>query len=158
MLEKHVCKGCVVYVSGTLQTRHWRKDGDDSDRFSTEVLLAPGGRVQFLERPNGTNGSNGAEASQAEARESGQPATEATADADVSTSDILRAPWGPVPAFFLGGGWPLHLHAGQGPPTALPTHRAPLPGRCGFGGGDSRCARERPIPPPYPTVHGRPQP
>ena len=54
MLEKHAKKGRLVYVAGKLQTRRWRKDGEDSDRFSTEILLVPGGRVQFLERPNGT--------------------------------------------------------------------------------------------------------
>ena len=99
MLEKHARKGRLVYVSGTLQKRRWRKDGEDSDRFSTELLLAPGGPVPILERPNGTSGSNGAEASQAEARVSDQSATEATADAGVITSDILRTPWGPAPAF-----------------------------------------------------------
>ena len=82
MLEKHARKGRLVYVSGKLQTRRWRKDGEESDRFSTEILLAPGGRIQFLERPNGTSGSNGAEASQAEAQASGQPAAaQAPADA-----------------------------------------------------------------------------
>ena len=53
MLEKHARKGRLVYVSGTLQTRRWRKDGEESDRFSTEIRLAPGGRVQFLDKPNG---------------------------------------------------------------------------------------------------------
>ena len=48
MMEKHAKKGRLVYVSGKLQTRKWRKDGEDSDRFSTEILLVPGGRVQFL--------------------------------------------------------------------------------------------------------------
>ena len=75
IIEKHARKGRPVYVSGTLQTRRWRKDGEDSDRLSTEVLLSPGSRVQFLERPNGTNGSNGAEASQAEAQASRRPGT-----------------------------------------------------------------------------------
>ena len=46
MLEKHAKKGRLVYVSGKLQTRKWRKDGEDSDRYSTEILLVPGGRVQ----------------------------------------------------------------------------------------------------------------
>ncbi len=59
MLEKHAKKGRLVYVAGKLQTRRWRKDGEDSDRFSTEILLVPGGRVQFLDKPNGTAGSNG---------------------------------------------------------------------------------------------------
>ena len=51
MLEKHAKKGRLVFVSGKLQTRKWRKDGEDSDRFSTEILLVPGG--QFLDKPNG---------------------------------------------------------------------------------------------------------
>ncbi len=44
MMEKHAKKGRLVYVSGKLQTRKWRKDGEDSDRFSTEILLVPGGQ------------------------------------------------------------------------------------------------------------------
>ena len=66
MLVKHAKKGRLVYVSGKMQTRKWRKDGEDSDRFSTEILLVPGGRVQFLDKPAGTNG-NGAQASNGEA-------------------------------------------------------------------------------------------
>ena len=66
MLEKHAKKGRLVYVAGKLQTRRWRKDGEDSDRFSTEILLVPGGRVQFLDKPAGTNG-NAAPASDGEA-------------------------------------------------------------------------------------------
>ena len=64
MLVKNARKGRLVYVAGKMQTRRWRKDGEESDRFSTEILLAPGSRVQFLDRPNG----NGA------AAESGEPA------------------------------------------------------------------------------------
>ena len=41
MMEKHAKKGRLVFVSGKLQTRKWRKDGEDSDRFSTEILLGP---------------------------------------------------------------------------------------------------------------------
>ena len=66
MLEKHAKKGRLVYVAGKLQTRKWRKDGEDSDRFSTEILLVPGGRVQFLDRPAGANG-NDAQATDGEA-------------------------------------------------------------------------------------------
>ena len=43
MFEKHARKGRLVYVAGKLQTRKWRKDGEESDRFSTEILLVPGG-------------------------------------------------------------------------------------------------------------------
>ena len=83
MLEKHARKGRLVYVSGVLQTRRWRKDGEDSDRFSTEIRLAPGGRVQFLDKPNGANGSNGQAAQAAPAE-----APEATATAPDLDDDI----------------------------------------------------------------------
>ena len=53
MFEKHARKGRLVYVAGKLQTRRWKKEGEDSDRFSTEIILVPGGRVQFLDRPIG---------------------------------------------------------------------------------------------------------
>ncbi len=58
MLVKNARKGRLVYVAGKMQTRRWRKEGEDSDRFSTEILLVPGSRIQFLDRPNG----NGAQA------------------------------------------------------------------------------------------------
>ena len=47
MMEKHAKKGRLVYVSGKLQTRKWRKDGEDSDRFSTEILLVPAAGCNF---------------------------------------------------------------------------------------------------------------
>ncbi len=62
MLDKHAKKGRLVYVAGKMQTRKWRKDGEDSDRFSTEILLVPGSRIQFLDKPAGANG-NGAQVS-----------------------------------------------------------------------------------------------
>ena len=43
-------EGPPVYVSGKLQTRKWRKDGEDSDRFSTEILLVPGGALARMAR------------------------------------------------------------------------------------------------------------
>ena len=54
MLVKNAKKGRLVYVAGKMQTRRWRKDGEDSDRFSTEIILVPGSRVQFLDRANGS--------------------------------------------------------------------------------------------------------
>ena len=64
MLVKNARKGRLVYIAGKMQTRRWRKDGEDSDRFSTEILLVPGSRIQFLDR---TNGNGAAHASQAAA-------------------------------------------------------------------------------------------
>ena len=59
MLEKHARKGRLVYVEGKLQTRKWRKEGEGSDRYSTEIMLVPGGRVQFLDKPNGNTAPAG---------------------------------------------------------------------------------------------------
>ena len=81
MLERHAKKGRLVYVSGKLQTRRWRKEGEESDRFSTEILLAPGGRIQFLERPNGSD------ATQAESQAASEPAqTQAASQSDLDES------------------------------------------------------------------------
>ena len=80
MLEKHAKKGRLVYIDGKLQTRRWSKPGEDGDRFSTEILLVPGGRVQFLDKPNG----NGAAMSGGQAPAGGpaMPSGGAPAQAD----------------------------------------------------------------------------
>ncbi len=84
MLVKNARKGRLVYVAGKLQTRRWRKEGEDSDRFSTEILLAPGSRVQFLDRPGTVNGN-------AAATEAGEPAmpADAPAQADGTQGDQI---------------------------------------------------------------------
>ena len=61
MFERHAVKGRLVYIDGKLQTRRWSKPGEDGDRFSTEILLVPGGRVQFLDRPNGNGAPQAAD-------------------------------------------------------------------------------------------------
>ena len=86
MLERHARKGRLVYVSGVLQTRRWRKEGEESDRFSTEILLAPGSRVQFLDRPNGNGAA--AEASES-ANGSTTPADGAPAQAGNAEGDEI---------------------------------------------------------------------
>ena len=58
MLVKNARKGRLVYVAGKMQTRRWRRDGEDSDRFSTEILLVPGSRIQFLDRANGNGAAH----------------------------------------------------------------------------------------------------
>ena len=78
MFEKHTRKGRLAYVAGKLQTRKWRKDGEDSDRFSTELILVPGGRVQFLDKHSGTN----SDATQASNGEATPPATSGTDNPD----------------------------------------------------------------------------
>ena len=66
MLEKNARKGRLVYVDGKMQTRRWRKDGEDSDRFSTEILLVPGSRVQFLDKPGGNGAAPAQDAAPAQ--------------------------------------------------------------------------------------------
>ena len=85
MLTKNARKGRLVYVAGKMQTRRWRKDGEDSDRFSTEILLVPGSRVQFLDRPG--NG-NGASAAAAEAPEDGSAASAGGAPSPTADTEI----------------------------------------------------------------------
>ena len=61
MLERHAKKGRLVHAEGKLQTRRWKNDGEDSDRFSTEILVVPGHWVQFLDKPANGNGAQAAE-------------------------------------------------------------------------------------------------
>ena len=84
ILGKHARKGRLVYIDGKLQTRRWRKDGEESDRFSTEILLVPGGRIQFLDKPNGANG-NPAAATEAQPAGNGtaMPADDGDFDDDI---------------------------------------------------------------------------
>ena len=49
MLEKHARKGRLVYISGKLQTTKWQ-DQSGNDRYTTEILIVPGGRVQFMDK------------------------------------------------------------------------------------------------------------
>ena len=53
MFEKHGRKGRLVFVEGKLQTRRWRKDGEETDRYSTEIMVVPGSQVSFLDKPAG---------------------------------------------------------------------------------------------------------
>ena len=66
MLQKHARKGRLVYIDGKLQTRRWSRPGEDSDRYSTEILLVPGCLVRFLDRPNGNGAPVAADPSTAE--------------------------------------------------------------------------------------------
>ena len=86
MLVKNARKGRLIYVAGKLQTRRWRKDGEGSDRFSTEILLAPGSRVQFLDRP-GTVNDNAA------ATDAGEPAMPADTPAQAHGTQGDQTPF-----------------------------------------------------------------
>ncbi len=86
MLQRHAKKGRLIHVEGKMQTRRWRKDGEDSDRFSTEIIVVPGNRVQFYDRPNG-NGAAAADDQAPMSGEAGQAAAVANGD-DVSGMEI----------------------------------------------------------------------
>ena len=87
MLEKHARKGRLVHAEGKLQTRRWSKPGEDGDRFSTEILVVPGNRLQFYDKPNRANG-NGAQAETAPANGEAMPAGSASAQVDDSGMEI----------------------------------------------------------------------
>ena len=76
-LEKHATKGRLVLVEGKLQTRTFTtREGDE--RSSTEILVVPGHRVQFLDKPNGANGDGSGKPANGSARPAG--GTEVPAD------------------------------------------------------------------------------
>ena len=60
MFEKHGRKGRLVFVQGKLQTRRWRKDGEETDRFTTEIMVIPGSQVSFLDKPGATGAAQDA--------------------------------------------------------------------------------------------------
>ena len=86
MLERHARKGRLISVEGKLRTRRWKKDGDDSWRYSTEILVVPGDRVQFYDKPNR---GNGAQAEPAPANGEAMPAGGDPAQADDLESDRI---------------------------------------------------------------------
>ena len=88
MLEKHARKGRLVYIDGKLQTRRWSRPGEDSDRYSTEILLVPGGQVKFLERPNGNGVQAAADPSMAAGDTAMEDAATSSQPADQDDSDI----------------------------------------------------------------------
>ena len=86
MLEKNAKKGRLIHVQGKLQTRRWRKPGEDFERFSTEIIVVPGHRVQFYDKPKG-NGATDAQAPMDDT--AAQTATAADAGGDpTDTNDI----------------------------------------------------------------------
>ena len=81
MLERHARKGRLVYVEGKLQTRRWKKAGEESERSATEILLVPGSRIQFLDRRNGAS------------KPAGDAAQHAAPQADSSTETGSEIPF-----------------------------------------------------------------
>ena len=139
MFVKHAVKGRLVYIDGKLQTRRWSKPDEDGDRFSTEILLVPGGRVQFLDKPNG-NGAP-AQADPAMAGDTGAPLRRISTSLvgnpfldGPSSFRFLPPHWGRrfgVGPFFLQ---PIRSETRSGAAPALRSARTPS----GAGGGGGR--------------------
>ena len=89
MFERHAKKGRLIHAEGKLQTRRWSKPDEDSDRFSTEILVVPGHKVQFLDRPN----SNGAQAAPNPASVNGGAMPAGGAPAQVDDTDACEIPF-----------------------------------------------------------------
>ena len=47
VLQKHCRKGRLAFVQGKMQTRNWQ-DASGNPRTTTEILIVPGGKVNFL--------------------------------------------------------------------------------------------------------------
>ena len=78
MLEKHARKGRLVYVAGKLRAASGARRARTPTATPTEILLVPGGRVQFLDKPNG----NPAPATNGEAPAAGNEAVKAADEID----------------------------------------------------------------------------
>lgn len=50
MLANKAKSGRLVQVTGTLEYRSWRKDGEDTDRQQAEIIIGPKGSIQFLDK------------------------------------------------------------------------------------------------------------
>ena len=55
-IARNASKGRLMLVTGSLQTRRWRADGEQTDRFRTEIRITPGSRVSYLDPRPGANG------------------------------------------------------------------------------------------------------
>lgn len=55
-VERYLKKGSYVRIEGRLRTRKW-KDQNGTDRYTTEIVVAPyGGEIGFLDRQGGGGG------------------------------------------------------------------------------------------------------
>ena len=125
MLERHATKGRLISVEGKLKTRRWKKDGEDSWRYSTEILVVPGNRVQFYDKPNRANG-NGAQAEIAPANGEAMPAGGARRRSTIPASRFPSRPVSPLPPNSGGrlGGRPFFLPWVRSPPPRQEGRRA----------------------------------
>lgn len=56
-LERNAVKGRLVTVVGTLEANSYRKDGEDSDRTSYEIVVGRNGEIDFPTPPPASSAS-----------------------------------------------------------------------------------------------------
>ena len=84
MLEKNAKKGRLIQRPGQApDPQAGARPGEDFDRFSTEIIVVPGHRVQFYDKPKG----NDAPAAEA------QPPMDETAAPTTGATDIEDPPF-----------------------------------------------------------------
>ena len=89
MCSRIMRTGRLVQIDGNRQVRGWKNACEYSDRFSTEIRLVPGERLQFLDTQNGS----GAPVPNAQAPASGRMTTaRATSHHDVHGRNDHRRP------------------------------------------------------------------
>ena len=82
VLQKHCRKGRLAYVQGKIQSRKWQ-DASGNERTTTEILIVPGGRVNFLDKAPNAN------ATPVQSAPAGAPCAPATADADEDPANAI---------------------------------------------------------------------
>lgn len=55
IVGQYVKKGSKLYVEGKLQTRKWQ-DQSGNDKYTTEIVVGPGGQMQMLDGRNDSGG------------------------------------------------------------------------------------------------------
>jgi single-strand DNA-binding protein len=53
VLKDKVKKGVRVIVTGEMNYRNWRKDGETSDRQQAEIVVGSDGKINFIDRETG---------------------------------------------------------------------------------------------------------
>ena len=85
LMSQSSVKGKLVMVQGGLRTRSWKKDGEEGNRYTTEIVINPAGRFQLLERASeGVANGNGSQS----AAETAPAPTENDAPASDLSDDI----------------------------------------------------------------------
>ncbi len=83
VVGEYAKKGSKLYIEGRLQTREWEKDG--IKRYSTEVVVDNGGKMQLLDSRTGDSDrpARAAQPQQQRPQQAAQPTEEYNFDDDI---------------------------------------------------------------------------